>query len=46
MTGLSPFLRSDCSSRTSATRLAEAIDIVIMTKTIESIIRLIRMFMQ
>ena len=31
---------------TSATRLAEAADIVIMTNTMDSIIRLIRMFMQ
>ena len=39
-------VRSLFSSRTSATRRAEATDIEIMTNTMESIIRLMRMFMQ
>ena len=44
--GFSGFVRELFSLMTSEIRLALASDIVIMIKTMESIIRLIRMFMQ
>ena len=46
VTGFSGSVRSAFSSRTSQIRLALAADMVIMTKIMESIIRLMRMFMQ
>ena len=46
MTGFSGFCRSLFSLMTSVIRFALASDIVIITNTMESIIRLIRIFMQ
>ena len=45
LTAFSGLVISGCSSSTSSMRCAAAADCVTMTKTMESIIRLIRMFM-
>ncbi len=45
-TGCSGFTRSGSSFKTSQIRSALAVLMVIITKTMESIIRLMRMFMQ
>ena len=45
MTGSSGFLMSVVSSRSSATLLIEDAEIVIIAKTIESIMRLVRICM-